>query len=75
MVVIGFFYIAIMTITCLLNDTTCDYVFCYLLKGKGSILCRFCRKDLGHGCRIRCAQCDSFDLCLACFSAGIKLVC
>jgi transcriptional adapter 2-alpha len=43
-----------------------------LPKGRGAMLCRFCSKDVGAGCRVRCAEC-SVDLCMECFSAGVKI--
>lgn len=35
--------------------------------------CDYCRKDISNTVRIRCAECQEFDLCLECFSVGVEL--
>lgn len=32
--------------------------------------CDYCRKDISQLVRIRCSECDDFDLCLECFATG-----
>jgi len=35
--------------------------------------CDYCRKDISHGIRIKCAVCTDFDLCVECFSVGVEV--
>ncbi|KAI9142364.1 hypothetical protein BKA69DRAFT_1027557, partial [Paraphysoderma sedebokerense] len=35
--------------------------------------CDACRKDVTEIARIKCAQCDDFDLCVECFSEGVEV--
>uniref|UniRef100_A0A7S4MA68 Transcriptional adapter n=1 Tax=Vannella robusta TaxID=1487602 RepID=A0A7S4MA68_9EUKA len=37
--------------------------------------CDYCRKDISHTIRIKCAhqQCPDFDLCVECFSVGVEI--
>eukprot|EP00743_Colponemidia_sp_Colp-15_P003299 GILK01003563.1.p1 GENE.GILK01003563.1~~GILK01003563.1.p1 ORF type:complete len:591 (+),score=112.18 GILK01003563.1:139-1911(+) len=35
--------------------------------------CDMCRKDITHLVRIRCAECDDFDLCVDCFAVGAEV--
>lgn len=37
-----------------------------------SVLCDYCRKDIGHIVRIKCVDCD-FTLCLECFAGGCQV--
>lgn len=32
--------------------------------------CDYCRKDISQLVRIKCSECDDFDLCLECFATG-----
>lgn len=35
--------------------------------------CDYCQKDLSTSLRIKCNECDDFDLCLECFSVGVEI--
>lgn len=35
--------------------------------------CDYCQKDLSTSLRIKCNECDDFDLCLECFSVGAQV--
>jgi transcriptional adapter 2-alpha len=35
--------------------------------------CDYCRRDITNQVRIRCAECQEFDLCLDCFSVGAEI--
>ncbi|PFH33578.1 ADA2-A transcriptional co-activator SAGA component [Besnoitia besnoiti] len=35
--------------------------------------CDVCTKDISNVCRIRCAECEDFDLCVACFCMGAEV--
>ena len=35
--------------------------------------CDYCHKDLSTSLRIKCNECDDFDLCLECFSVGVEI--
>ncbi|EFC38263.1 predicted protein [Naegleria gruberi] len=34
--------------------------------------CDYCKKDISSSLRIRCAECDEFDLCADCFFVGVE---
>eukprot|EP01102_Stenamoeba_stenopodia_P002082 TRINITY_DN11841_c0_g1_i1.p1 TRINITY_DN11841_c0_g1~~TRINITY_DN11841_c0_g1_i1.p1 ORF type:complete len:532 (+),score=136.28 TRINITY_DN11841_c0_g1_i1:40-1596(+) len=35
--------------------------------------CDYCRKDISNVVRIKCAECNDFDLCIECFSVGVEI--
>jgi hypothetical protein len=35
--------------------------------------CDYCRADISHGVRIKCAECKNFDLCVECFAKGVEV--
>ena len=45
------------------------------LKAKGGTYhCDYCRKDISHVARIKCAECVDFDLCMECFCSGASVL-
>lgn len=35
--------------------------------------CNYCHKDISNEVRIKCADCQDFDLCLDCFAVGVEV--
>jgi transcriptional adapter 2-alpha len=35
--------------------------------------CDYCRADITHVVRIKCAECKNFDLCVECFARGVEV--
>ena len=39
----------------------------------GHYVCDYCQKDLSTSLRVKCNECQDFDLCLECFAVGVEL--
>jgi transcriptional adapter 2-alpha len=37
--------------------------------------CDYCKKDISHAFRVKCAECIDFDLCVECFTSGVETQC
>jgi hypothetical protein len=42
-------------------------------QGGGRFRCSYCASDVSATSRIKCAECDNFDLCVHCFSVGVEV--
>eukprot|EP00457_Paulinella_chromatophora_P005684 gb/GEZN01005701.1/.p1 GENE.gb/GEZN01005701.1/~~gb/GEZN01005701.1/.p1 ORF type:complete len:533 (-),score=102.82 gb/GEZN01005701.1/:165-1715(-) len=42
-------------------------------RGGAQYHCDYCREDITNQIRIKCAECQDFDLCLMCFSNGVEV--
>eukprot|EP00808_Paulinella_micropora_P024718 g29535.t1 len=42
-------------------------------RGGAQYHCDYCREDITNQIRIKCAECQDFDLCLVCFSNGCQV--
>lgn len=73
---------------CLLLQTSYPFILCHLCRKKKArgghpggkrehrndqYHCDYCQKDLSTSLRIKCNECDDFDLCLECFSVGVEI--
>lgn len=39
----------------------------------GQYVCDYCQRDLNTSLRVKCNECEDFDLCLECFAVGVEL--
>jgi hypothetical protein len=42
-------------------------------QGGGRFRCSYCASDVSSTSRIKCAECEDFDLCVHCFSVGVEV--
>ena len=42
-------------------------------KSRSPYVCDYCHKDLSTSLRVKCNECQDFDLCLECFAVGVEI--